>query len=546
MQPRQHKTASFLSAHPIFTRAEFAAAFGHPPGAANVTSLLCHHLRAGNIKRVSRDVFAAVPAHLAADRMVIDRFAAASKLRTDGVLGFHSALELHGIVYSEFNEVQLISAGRTELVELPFGAYRFVTPPKALVTGGKVGYLTTTMDRQGVAVRVTAVERTFVDVLHRPELAGGVEEVLNSLDLVRHLAPAKVADYVELLDNRSIASVSGSWLEKRRDALGVTDKVLARLRARLHDRSTSRWAPNLVMPHSSNRGACFSRRRPSTSPLKAFDGRLARNPSRPCGRAATPACDAGARDSADRHSRRLRQRRTNRATHRLERRHGAQRFPFRSGRLSVDIDVNYVGAIEKEQMDADRPGLEDRIVRLMGSKGYPARRGPRACGRQMDLPLRLGGRSAGRGPSRSTSIISFAAPFTAWIACRRRRSDRIERRMCWFSTSMRSSPARWSRWLRAARRAICSMHITLSLCPISAAQIKVATLMIGASAKSFDWRTASPYAIAWEVGDITGKLTICMHDRYFDAFGGPVGWIESVTAECREKARTALSANGRR
>lgn len=233
MQPRQHKTASFLSAHPVFTRAEFAAAFGHPASAANVTSLLRHHLRAGNIKRVSREVFAAVPAHLAADRMVIDRFAAASKLRTDGVLGFHSALELHGIAYSEFNEVQLISAGRTELVELPFGACRFVTPPKALVTAGKADYLTTTIDRRGVAVRVTAVERTLVDVLHRPELAGGVEEVLKSLDLVRYLDPAKVADYVELLGNRSIASVSGWWLEKRRAALGVTDEVLARLRARL-------------------------------------------------------------------------------------------------------------------------------------------------------------------------------------------------------------------------------------------------------------------------------------------------------------------------
>jgi hypothetical protein len=55
MQPRQHKTASFLSAHPVFTRAEFAAAFGHPAGGANVTSLLRHHLRAGNIKRVSRE-----------------------------------------------------------------------------------------------------------------------------------------------------------------------------------------------------------------------------------------------------------------------------------------------------------------------------------------------------------------------------------------------------------------------------------------------------------------------------------------------------------
>jgi predicted transcriptional regulator of viral defense system len=165
--------------------------------------------------------------------MVIDRFAAASKLRPDGVLGFHSALELHGTAYSEFNEVQLISAGRTELVDLPFGACRFVAPPKTLAAAGKADYLTLIMDRQGMAVRVTTVERTVVDVLHRPALAGGVEEVLKSLDLVRYLDPAKVADYVELLDNRSLAAVSGWWLEKRRGTLGITDDVLARLRARL-------------------------------------------------------------------------------------------------------------------------------------------------------------------------------------------------------------------------------------------------------------------------------------------------------------------------
>src|SRR5260370_25204301 len=84
MQPCPHKTASVLSAHPVFTRAEFAAAFGHPTGAANVTSLLRHHLRAGNIKRVSREVFAAVPAPLAAGRLVVHRLAAASKARPGG------------------------------------------------------------------------------------------------------------------------------------------------------------------------------------------------------------------------------------------------------------------------------------------------------------------------------------------------------------------------------------------------------------------------------------------------------------------------------
>ena len=37
------------------------------------------------------------------------------------------------------------------------------------------------------------------------------------------------------------------------------------------------------------------------------------------------------------------------------------------------------------------------------------------------------------------------------------------------------------------------------------------------------------------IGQEIGKLTMCLHDRYFDAFGGPAAWIENVTAECREK-----------
>ena len=45
-------------------------------------------------------------------------------------------------------------------------------------------------------------------------------------------------------------------------------------------------------------------------------------------------------------------------------------------RLSVDIDVNYVGEAEKARMEEDRPGLEDRILRLLESKGYSARREP--------------------------------------------------------------------------------------------------------------------------------------------------------------------------
>jgi Nucleotidyl transferase AbiEii toxin, Type IV TA system len=88
---------------------------------------------------------------------------------------------------------------------------------------------------------------------------------------------------------------------------------------------------------------------------------------------------------------------------------------------------------------------------------------------------------------------------------------------------------------RRAARDLFDAHRIIAMPNLDWAKIKVATLMIGASAKSFDWRTASCQAIECEVGDITGKLTMCLHDRYFDAFGGPVNWIETVTAECRDK-----------
>lgn len=233
MSPRPPKTAAFFAAHSVFTRKEFADAMKHSSAAATVASLLGHHLRTGHIKRVSREVFSTVPAHIPAERWVFDRFTAASKLREDGVLGYHSALELHGIAHAEFSEVQVISAGRPGSLGLPTGPCRFLRPATALIRQGKFNYQTVTMDRLGVTIRLTGVERTVVDVLRRPEISGGVDEVMQSLDLVQYLDPGKVVDYAVLLGNRTLAAIAGWWLERRRTVVEVPEKLLARLHALL-------------------------------------------------------------------------------------------------------------------------------------------------------------------------------------------------------------------------------------------------------------------------------------------------------------------------
>jgi len=69
-------------------------------------------------------------------------------------------------------------------------------------------------------------------------------------------------------------------------------------------------------------------------------------------------------------------------------------------RLSVDVDLNYVGAAEVDAMVQERPKVEQAIQAVSGRLGMGVRRIPseRAGGK-----WRLGGRSSRRGPCGSST-----------------------------------------------------------------------------------------------------------------------------------------------
>ena len=51
-------------------------------------------------------------------------------------------------------------------------------------------------------------------------------------------------------------------------------------------------------------------------------------------------------------------------------------FVFDVPRLSVDIDLNYVGAVERETMLAERPKLEQALLAVCGRLGLEVKRIP--------------------------------------------------------------------------------------------------------------------------------------------------------------------------
>ena len=70
--------------------------------------------------------------------------------------------------------------------------------------------------RSGVELRVTNFERTFVDVLDRPDLTGSWEEIWRSLESIEFFDLDQVVEYVLLLENATTAARWGSsWISTR-------------------------------------------------------------------------------------------------------------------------------------------------------------------------------------------------------------------------------------------------------------------------------------------------------------------------------------------
>jgi predicted transcriptional regulator of viral defense system len=154
----------------------------------------------------------------------------AAKSADDAVLAYHTALEVHGKAHSVFE--RFFFQSNKPLRPMRFRTYRFecVLFPKTLRVQGKQEFATTTVDRAGLEVCVTSLERTLVDLLDRPDLSGGLEEVWRSLESVEYFDLDLVIQYVELLAKKTTAAKVGYYLQQHAEQLMVEDRYLAPLR----------------------------------------------------------------------------------------------------------------------------------------------------------------------------------------------------------------------------------------------------------------------------------------------------------------------------
>lgn len=186
------------------------------------------HRNAGKMLR--RGLYASVPFGAESGAYQADPYLVAGKLADDTVLACHTALEFHGRAHSVHEELVFLTHRAVRKAQVGGNAFRGVSFQKAPLRGGNELYGVAKTDRMGVEIQITTLERTMVDLLDRPALGGGWEEIWRSLESVEYFDIEQVVEYALMLENATTAAKVGFYLDQHRKALRVEDKHLLPLR----------------------------------------------------------------------------------------------------------------------------------------------------------------------------------------------------------------------------------------------------------------------------------------------------------------------------
>ena len=226
------KLNEFLTQHAVFTVDELDR-FLSERGSGNPNtrkSLLTYYRKQGRIISVRRGLYATVPFGVDPESSPVDPYLVTAKMTPDAVLAYHTALEFYGKAYSLYTKYLYMSTRKS--LRLKFRSYeiRGVSVPHPLRVKSKEIFGVNCHRRSGVDLRVTTLERTFVDVLDRPDLTGSWEEIWRSLESVEFFDLDQVVEYALLLENATTAAKVGFFLEHHKETLMVDDAHLNPLR----------------------------------------------------------------------------------------------------------------------------------------------------------------------------------------------------------------------------------------------------------------------------------------------------------------------------
>ena len=221
---------AFFKKHPLFHHHELVT-YLQSMGNFNqntLKSVLQYHLAKKHLSRIRRGYYVVTDDYLPGLNAENDYLLIAGHMSHDAIISYHTAMEFHGLAYSVGSVVYFNSKAKIGRLVCLYGEYQQLNHPNSLKPAN-IFLETKLYDRMGMDVRVTTIERTLVDCLHRPNLAGGWEEIWRSFESINFLDIERMIQYALQLKNATTLAKLGLFLEEHQKQLSVKEEHLEQL-----------------------------------------------------------------------------------------------------------------------------------------------------------------------------------------------------------------------------------------------------------------------------------------------------------------------------
>lgn len=217
-------------------------------------------------------------------------------------------------------------------------------------------------------------------------------------------------------------------------------------------------------------------------------------------------------------------------------------FHFAVPRLSVDIDLNYVGSADRETMLAERPKVEQAVQAVCSREGFTVRRMPtdHAGGKWRLTYVGLRG-----NPGNLEIDVNFLLRTPLWPCVV---TD------CHPVGSVRASPVRVldvhelasgklaALLARSASRDLFDGHALLGTPELDPAKLRLGFVVYGGINRK-DWRTVSPDDVKANPKEVQSELLPMLRADLAPSRGAAAAWADTLVAECRERLSALLPLN---
>ena len=175
-------------------------------------SLIRAELEKNHIKKVKHNLY--VVCNLENNNPIGNPFMIGSKVSNNSYISYRSALEFHSKSKEIFPTISVSSPKKFEDFEFDNYSYKYIS--------NKFDFGIIEVNR----IRVTDKERTFIDCVNKPELAGGSEFLITALEKIGKINGQKILEYLLYYRSRKLYAKVGFMLNWLNYIFDVEQKVI--------------------------------------------------------------------------------------------------------------------------------------------------------------------------------------------------------------------------------------------------------------------------------------------------------------------------------